>query len=93
MEDRKVRLGCDATFSDSRASQKDLEIILLFVQDRATDCQKSMRGGMPRPASSLGVKMSFLGTICLLLELIKLTMKSSTCWMTFLLGRGRIAAM
>ena len=36
-------MGCDATFSDSRASQKDLEVILLFVQDRATDCQKSMR--------------------------------------------------
>ena len=93
MEDKKVRLGCDATFSDSRASQKDLEIILLFVQERATDCQKSIRGGMPRPASSFGVKISFLGTMFLLLELMKPTIKSSICWMIFLLGRGRIAAI
>ena len=57
------------------------------------DSQKSMRGGMPKPASALGVKISFLGTMCLLLEFMKLTMKSSTCWMTFLLGRGSIAAM
>ena len=83
-----MRLGWDATLSDSRASQKDFEVVLLLVQDRAIEFQKSIRGGIPRPACSLGVKISFLGTICLLLELMKLTIRSSICLTVFLLGGG-----
>ena len=88
-----MRFGWGATLSDSRASQKDFEVMLLLVQDRAIEFQKSIRGGIPRPACSLGVKISFLGTICLLLELMKLTIRSSICLTVFLLGGGRIAAM
>ena len=62
-----------ATFSDRRASQKDFEVMLLFVQDKAMEFQKSTSGGIPRPACSLGVNISFLGTMCLLLEFIKFT--------------------
>ena len=67
--------------------------MLLLVHDRAIEFQKSIRGGIPRPACSLGVNISFLGTICLLLEFIKLTMRSSICLTVFLLGGGKMAAM
>ena len=70
-----------------------MEDILLLVHERAIESQKSLRGGIPRPASSLGVKISFLGTICLLLEFMKFTMRSSICSIIFLLGEGRMAAM
>ena len=93
VEDKKVRFGCVVTFSESSASQNDFELMLLFVQEWAFDSQKSLRGGIPRPACSLGVNMSFLGTIFLLLEFMKLTTRSSICWRIFLLGRGSIVAM
>ena len=67
--------------------------MLLLVNDRAIEFQKSIRGGIPRPACSLGVNISFLGTMCLLLEFIKFTIKSSICLIIFLLGEGRMAAM
>ena len=80
------------TLSERRASQKDLEVILLFVQDSETESQKSLRGGMPKPACSFGVKMSFLGMMWRLLEFMKLTIKSSICFKILVCGRGMIAA-
>ena len=39
------------------------------------------------------MKISFLGTVWLLLEFMKFTMRSSICCIIFLLGEGRMAAM